>query len=315
MKELIKRVLREEENDKLTYAMTKFLNVMFVPNHDGILCGIKVTPPEERANLKGEGYGTYTRYEVDLYFIGGYRTKFYPTTQAVMDKYYKITDEVVALMYNVFGKIVDTHASYSKDCDQVLKETINEQAIPSYIKRRVDLKNVDKLIAKHKLTSFVPKMSLYYMVEKTIVSVLGDIIPEDFSDEDYIDCYDNLKPYLFKIYGDDLTEYFKDRKEKYDNRLPSKEKYTFVKHDKPYEISGWAGFTESFDYFDDLVNRFGTWVDVDWDEIKNKLDNIKDYPEGAFTKWASSRPLRIKSINDEGNTWGYNFSIIKSIEK
>jgi len=29
----------------------------------------------------------------------------------------------------------------------------------------------------------------------------------------------------------------------------------------------------------------------------------------------NSRPLRISSIGDEGNHWGYNFSIIKQIPK
>jgi hypothetical protein len=29
----------------------------------------------------------------------------------------------------------------------------------------------------------------------------------------------------------------------------------------------------------------------------------------------NSRPLRISSIGDEGNNWGYNFSIIKQIPK
>ena len=192
---------------------------------------------------------------------------------------------------------------------------INEGTLPSYVKRRVNLNNFDKLINKYKLAAFDPDESTYDLVKNTVHMVLRDMNFIDMNEEEYNKVYDILTSHLIDIYGDELTEYFKDKKEKYDNRLPSKEIYTFVKHDRPYEVSGWAGFSESFDYFDDLVNRFGTWVDVDWDEIKNKLDKITDYSNAKSGKWISSRPLRISSIRDEGNTWGYNFSIIKSIEK
>jgi hypothetical protein len=45
------------------------------------------------------------------------------------------------------------------------------------------------------------------------------------------------------------------------------------------------------------------------------LDKINDYPETTFANTMNSRPLRISSIGDEGNYWGYNFSIIKQIPK
>jgi hypothetical protein len=64
-----------------------------------------------------------------------------------------------------------------------------------------------------------------------------------------------------------------------------------------------------------MITKYGDWVDVDWDEVKKKLDNINEYPEDTFSRTMNSRPLRISSIGDEGNTWGYNFSIIKSMPK
>jgi hypothetical protein len=64
-----------------------------------------------------------------------------------------------------------------------------------------------------------------------------------------------------------------------------------------------------------MITKYGNWVDVDWDEIKNKLDNINYYPEPTYANTMNSRPLRISSIGDKGNGWGYNFSIIKQIPK
>jgi hypothetical protein len=53
-------------------------------------------------------------------------------------------------------------------------------------------------------------------------------------------------------------------------------KYIFVKHDKPYYNSGWRGFADGFGSFDDMITKYGNWVDVDWDEIKKKLDSINE---------------------------------------
>jgi hypothetical protein len=113
-----------------------------------------------------------------------------------------------------------------------------------------------------------------------------------------------------------LREYFEKRKKDIEEDTnPLGIKYIFVKHDKPYYVSGWRGFADGFDSFDEMLAKYGDYVDVDWDEIKNKLDKINDYPETTFADTMNSRPLRISSIGDEGNTWGYNFSIIKQIPK
>jgi len=61
---------------------------------------------------------------------------------------------------------------------------------------------------------------------------------------------------------------------------------------------------------DDLIKRFGNWIDVDWDEIKSKLDKINDYPEKTFTGW-HTKELLIKRAGEPGNRWGYKFFIIK----
>jgi hypothetical protein len=215
----------------------------------------------------------------------------------------------------VMGVLYDNE-TYDKGFNQLLEEdsdnnlTKNEK---TYCKRRISLGDYDMLMTKRKLTAFTPNHSVDSHVGNTINLFIEDSLREDMPDEEYLKCYYFLKDYFYGVYEDELTEYFEHKKEKYDNRVPSRERYIFVKHDKPYEISGWRGFTESFDYYDDLVNKFGTWIDVDWDKIKDKLDNMDDYRKEG--EWFYGRPLRIKNIGDEGNRWGYNFSIIKMIDK
>jgi len=141
-------------------------------------------------------------------------------------------------------------------------------------------------------------------------------MPDGFDDdgEKHIKVWDEIKSYLNNKYGEELKQYFEKRQKDADQEKGDI-KYVFVKHDKSYYDRGWRGFAKTFDSFSDLLTEYGDWVDVDWDEIKNKLDKINDYPENKFDGTIDSRPLRISNIGDEGNDWGYNFSIVKKIQK
>jgi hypothetical protein len=70
-------------------------------------------------------------------------------------------------------------------------------------------------------------------------------------------------------------------------------KYVFKK-----DIDG-RGFSESFDSFEGLVKKYGTWVDVDWTKVQQDINKIK------------SGSLLLKKAGEEGNNFGYNFYVIK----
>jgi hypothetical protein len=82
--------------------------------------------------------------------------------------------------------------------------------------------------------------------------------------------------------------------------------YTFVK-----DINN-SGFSQSFDDMDALIKRYGDWIDVNWDEIKTHVESIESYPKDNFNGWYSSNRFLIKKAGESGNTWGYNFYIIKN---
>jgi hypothetical protein len=190
---------------------------------------------------------------------------------------------------------------------QRIKEVmrLEESTIPNELKRRIDLTRVEKLINQHKLSSFNPDKRIVSSVVATCNKVVDELI-RFTDDEEYVRIFDLFKKYLYDLYGKELTEYFEKRKEEYENREPSDVRYILNKDNQG------RGFSKEFSYFNDLLNKHGNWIDVDWDEIKNKLDKIDYYPEDTFSGWRNSRPLRISSIGDEGNNWGYNFFIIKS---
>jgi hypothetical protein len=82
-------------------------------------------------------------------------------------------------------------------------------------------------------------------------------------------------------------------------------RYVFKK-----DIDG-SGFSATFEDMDSLIEKYGDWIEVDWGEIKEKLNKIDDFPRDTFTGWHRSYPMIISEAGTEGNKWGYNFFIIK----
>jgi hypothetical protein len=193
---------------------------------------------------------------------------------------------------------------------------INEDLSTS-IRRRIKFGDIDKLINTVKVKSFKKNEPVEVSVRTAILSLLYSLMPADGFDDDgekHFKVWDEIKAYLNNKYGEELKQYFEKRQKDADQEKGDI-KYVFVKHDKSYYDRGWRGFAKTFDSFSDLLTEYGDWVYVDWDEIKNKLDKINDYPENKFDGTMDSSPLRISSIGDEGNDWGYNFSIVKKIQK
>lgn len=206
-------------------------------------------------------------------------------------------------------KITETRDLIKK----ILKEELSTQ-----VRRRINFDSIDDIIRKNKIVNFKKDQPIEDSIKATILDVMYNIMPTEYEDDDteYYKVWDEIKDYLEDKYSDELTKYFEKRQkdvDEYENPLDIR--YVFIKHDRPYGVLGWAGFAEGFNSFDELITKYGHWIDVDWDEIKNKLDNINNYPEDTFTNKMNSRPLRISSIGDKGNDWGYNFSIIKQIPR
>lgn len=196
---------------------------------------------------------------------------------------------------------------------KILREEFNQS-----IRRRVKFGEIDKFVKRNMVPNFKKDKPIEQSINSTIEGVVNDVMFGVFVDDDtqYHKLWHELGSFIRKKYTDDLRQYFEKRKKEVDHENNEMGyKYIFVKHDKPYLQGNWRGFKEGFDSFDDMITKYGGWIDVDWDEVKQKLDSIKNFPENTFTGRYNSRPLRISSVGDEGNSWGYNFSIIKQIPK
>ena len=198
---------------------------------------------------------------------------------------------------------------------ELIKQILREE-LSSSVKRRLNFGEIDKIINRQKVEKYQKNNPIEDSIDSTIHVAMYDIMPREYDDLDTVEYYkfwDSIKDYLKNKYTKELRQYFEKRRRDAEEDVTSGIKYIFVKHDKSYNNSGWRGFADGFNSFDDMITRYGNMVDVDWDEIKKKLDNINDYPVPTYTDTMNSRPLRISSIGDKGNDWGYNFSIIKQI--
>lgn len=194
---------------------------------------------------------------------------------------------------------------------RILREEFN-----SSIRRRVKFGEIDKFVKRNMVSNFKKDEPIENSINSTINAVVNDVMSGVFVDDDegYHKLWHELGSFIWKKYTDDLMQYFEKRQkevEQENNEMGYR--YIFVKHDKPLLQGNWQGFSKGFDSFDDMITKYGDWIDVNWDEVKQKLDNIKDFPDNTFTGRYNSAPLRISKSGDQGNTWGYNFSVIKSI--
>ena len=264
-------------------------------------------------NTYPENYDDFLQYKTEIL------TKI--IIKYITENSYEEAVQIAEIINGYFRDEIENFYNESTNKIHEMMGVIAEQDIPLGLKRRVRMADIDSLIKKHKISSFKKDAPTHENVLITINRVVSDILPymqvaDDYTDDEYQNVYDTISDYVYGIYNNELREYFKKRQKEADEETnPLEIRYIFAKHDKPYGRLTSRGFSESFNSFDEMITKYGNWVDVDWDEIKKKLDTINNFPVETFTHYKHSYPLRISNIGDEGNKWGYNFSIIKSIPR
>jgi len=190
-----------------------------------------------------------------------------------------------------------------------LQETIikvlRESKLPPFIRRRL---NIDEDIVIDMLKKFVVKV---FEPHKKIEAVIGkacantayeliDSFGSAMSDDEYYKLEKDLRDFLFSKYGDLLKDYINNYFDSSGDEYGAH--YLFWKHADRY---GGNGFTNSFPTWNKMLMEYGWWFpDLDWAELKQKLDSMPD-----------RAPLLIKKPNDKNNTMNYYFSLLKVKKK
>jgi len=127
----LKFIPTEDIQESFTYDRQKDLSPMIreslntiIKNNGHILCDIEVTAPWNRETVEPDK--SFKHYKVLVKFIGGYGTKYFPTTQAVNSKYNEIMDEIWDTIYGYLNLPTDIYSKTVKSCDEGKKEEETE---------------------------------------------------------------------------------------------------------------------------------------------------------------------------------------------
>ena len=125
MRQLIKRILKEEREKDLSPLIKTLLNDSIVNNYKGIICNVDVVAPWKRGPIGT--HSDFKDYQIRVNVIGGIGTKRWPQTQFVYKERDKIVNDVWHTVYNFMGLSTDVFLRNVKSCDEVLTESTNER--------------------------------------------------------------------------------------------------------------------------------------------------------------------------------------------
>jgi hypothetical protein len=106
LRQHITKILKEETNKDYSSLIEKILNKTFVKNHKDIICELSVTRR-----------GDSDEYYVNVYYIGGYKSEYWPRTQAIKQMYDDLSDDIWNMIYDYFGITVYIYVHYTDKCD------------------------------------------------------------------------------------------------------------------------------------------------------------------------------------------------------
>lgn len=129
LRHYIKKILREETNRDLSPIIQKLLNG-FVNDHKDTLCKVEV---KNKRNKSPQHKYPYKNYSVTFYFIGGYGSSNWPTTQSVQRKYDDLMNEAWDLVYNFIGQELEMFIKHVKSCDEIISEDKKKDTIRTMI--------------------------------------------------------------------------------------------------------------------------------------------------------------------------------------
>lgn len=116
LRNTIKKILKEELKSKIDYTQViqKLLNTQLVKENQDIICGVEVFNPQNRRQIQ---FGEHQYYRVDITFIGGYGSKYFPRTMAVNERYDNLASRAQDIILNFLGVFVEVYANYVTECE------------------------------------------------------------------------------------------------------------------------------------------------------------------------------------------------------
>ena len=189
---------------------------------------------------------------------------------------------------------------------QIIKQILAEETkLTPYIRRRFTTQENDIInqFKKDALRNFkLDKTYMEIIVKSSMDAAYEFLDPidewRDLPQKEGVIVLKDLSKLIYEKYGDIVNEYLNNF---YDKKNDKEDGYRYVFHKHENSNGTGNGFADSFDTWNDLVRRFGSWFpDLNWNEIKSKL-NEKD----------GQASILIKKPGELNNNMGYYFSLRK----
>jgi len=203
VRQLIKRILKEERKKDLSSKIKKLLQDSVVPNHK-MICTVDVVAPEKMYEDP-----TNRDYQVMVSVIGGLGSKHWPMTQFVIGSRDKIVNDVWHTVYNYMGLNTDVFLRNVKSCDEVMSES----TIPNILKRRANQQTLKKYITNGEINypTLCDDFEDAYEYADAVIDYAIDELLEEFDEDIYEeDYYSDVMDYLRKLCRDEFGKYLID---------------------------------------------------------------------------------------------------------
>ena len=121
VRQLIKRILKEEREKDLSTAIKELLNISIGPKYKGIICKFDAVSP-----WKMYKDPINRDYQVMVSVIGGVGSNRWPNTMNFVKERDKIVNETWHTIYNFLGVSTDVFLRNVKSCDEVMSEGLHD---------------------------------------------------------------------------------------------------------------------------------------------------------------------------------------------
>ena len=121
MRQLIKKIIKEQKEQDLSSAIKELLNNSIGPKYKGIICKFDAVAPWKMYNDP-----INRDYQVMVSVIGGVGSNRWPNTMNFVKERDKIVNETWHTVYNYMGLSTDVFLRNVKSCDEVMSEGLHD---------------------------------------------------------------------------------------------------------------------------------------------------------------------------------------------
>ena len=189
---------------------------------------------------------------------------------------------------------------------QIIKQILAEETkLSPYIRRRFNAQENDIInqLKKEALRNLKSDKTYLEIIVKSSMDTAYEFLDpidewRDLPQKEGVIILKDLSKLIYEKYGDIVEEYLNNF---FDVKNDKEDGYRYFFHKHENSNGTGNGFADSFDTWNDLTRRFGSWfTDLNWNELKSKLDE-KD----------GQASILIKKPGELNNNMGYYFSVRK----